>query len=231
MSQAQMTRKGQEDSCREPSCGAHSSPLRDAKWTKIALYLVAGTMAYNIIEGVVATWAGAKSESVALFGFGLDSGIECAAAGMMLWRLSVEAKGSSRETIEESERKVRRFIGGTFIALAFYIVVQAGLDLFKHEAAQKTMIGIILAAASLVIMPAVSWAKLRAAKRIGSSALRAEAKETLVCSYLSFTLLLGLVANATVGWWWADPVAALAMVPWVFKEGLEGLRGEDCCHD
>lgn len=226
-----MTVRPNEKPCCDARCEPAPSLKADAKWTKIALYLVAGTMAYNIIEGVVATWAGAKSESVALFGFGLDSGIECAAAGMMLWRLSVEAKGSSRETIEESEGKVRRFIGGTFIALAIYIVVQAGLDLFKHEAAQKTMIGIILAAASLVIMPAVSWAKLRAAKRIGSSALRAEAKETLVCSYLSFTLLLGLVANATVGWWWADPVAALAMVPWVFKEGLEGLRGEDCCHD
>lgn len=226
-----MTTKGGDTTC----CGTRrrASPQRvvDPKWTKIALWLVAGTMAYNIVEGVIATWAGAKAESVALFGFGLDSGIECAAAAVALWRLSIEVKGASREAIEASEKKVRRFIGGTFVALAVYIVVQAGLDLYTHEAPHKTTLGIVLAAASLAIMPTVSWAKLHAAKKIGSSALRAEAKETLVCSYLSFTLLLGLVANATVGWWWADPVAALAMVPWVVKEGLEGLRGEDCCDD
>lgn len=227
-----MTVRGSDDTCCDRPCGtAPAAAVVDPKWAKIALWLVAGTMTYNIVEGVVATWAGAKAESVALFGFGLDSGIECAAAAVMLWRLSIEAKGASRDTIEASEKKVRRFIGGTFVALAIYIVIQAALDLYKHEEPHKTTMGIVLAAASLAIMPTVSWAKLHAAKKIGSSALRAEAKETLVCSYLSFTLLLGLVANATVGWWWADPVAALAMVPWVVKEGLEGLRGEDCCDD
>lgn len=222
---------GTDKGCGDAPCGASSTRPADSKWTKIAIWLVAGTMIYNLIEGVIATWAGTKAESVALFGFGLDSGIECAAASVMLWRLSIEAKGASRKTIEASEKKVRRFIGGTFVALAVYIIVQAGIDLFAHEKPQKTTLGIVLATASLVIMPTVSWAKLRAAREIGSAALRAEAKETLVCSYLSFTLLLGLIANATVGWWWADPVAALAMVPWLVKEGLEGLRGEDCCDD
>jgi divalent metal cation (Fe/Co/Zn/Cd) transporter len=92
----------------------------------------------------------------------------------------------------------------------------------------ESLIGIILALASLVIMPLVAWGKLRVANAIGSAALRAEAKETLACSYLSLALLLGLVANATAGWWWADPVAALCMVPWLVKEGMEGLRGEHC---
>ena len=213
----------------EPAGGAR--PAIDRRWARIALGLVAGTMTYNIVEGAVATWAGRKAGSVALFGFGLDSGIECAAAGVMLWRLWVEAKGASRETIEASEKTVRRFIGGTFVALAIYVLVESGMNLWKHEAPEKTTVGIILAAASLAIMPTVSWAKLTAAKKIGSAALRAEAKETMVCSYLSFALLLGLVANATLGWWWADPVAALAMVPWVLKEGVEGLRGDDCCDD
>lgn len=106
---------------------------------------------------------------------------------------------------------------------------QGGWTLWKQAAPEESMIGIVLAIASLVIMPLVFWGKLRAAREIGSAALRAEANETLACSYLSFALLLGLVANAAAGWWWADPVAALLMVPWLLKEGREGLRGEPCC--
>lgn len=208
---------------------ALSLPKTSGRWARIAFMLVAGTMAYNVLEAILATTFGAQAESVALFGFGLDSVIECAAAGVMLWRLGVEARGQPHEAIEASERHVRRFVGGTFVALGLFILAQAGWTLWKHEPPQATAAGIVLAAASLVIMPLVSVAKLRAAKQIGSAALRAEAKETLVCSYLSFTLLLGLLANAKLGWWWADPVAALLMVPWVAKEGLEGLRGDACC--
>jgi divalent metal cation (Fe/Co/Zn/Cd) transporter len=205
--------------------------MKDPKWTRIALWLVSGTMAYNIAEGIIATWAGAKAESVALFGFGLDSGIECAAAAVMLWRLYVEATGADREKIEASEKRVRRFIGATFLALALYVALRAGFDLYAKEQPGTTTVGIVLAAASLAIMPTVSWAKLKAAGRIGSPALRAEAKETLACSYLSFTLLLGLAANSAFRWWWADPMAALLMVPWLIKEGLEGVRGDDSCDD
>jgi len=129
--------------------------------------------------------------------------------------------------IERSERRVHRFIGGTFVALALYVLFQAGWTLWQQKTVEESFLGIILAVVSLVIMPLVSWGKLRAARIIASPALRAEAKETLACSYLSFTLLLGLVANAVAGWWWADPVAALLMVPWLIKEGVEGLRGED----
>jgi len=124
---------------------------------------------------------------------------------------------------------VHRFVGATFVALALYILAQAGWTLWTREAPEESLVGIILAVASLVIMPLVSWGKLHTAKVINSAALRAEAKETLACSYLSFTLLLGLVANAAAGWWWADPMAALLMVPWLVKEGLEGLRDEPCC--
>ena len=123
---------------------------------------------------------------------------------------------------------MHRFVGASFLALALYVVVQSLETLWRQSAPSESWIGIALAAASLVIMPILAWGKLHAAREIRSAALRAEAKETLACSFLSFALLLGLVANALVGWWWADPLAALAMVPWLVKEGNEGLRGQAC---
>jgi divalent metal cation (Fe/Co/Zn/Cd) transporter len=207
--------------------GAVPSPAGRRDWRRIGLWLVAATMAYNVVEGVVALWAGIKAQSIALVGFGLDSYIECAAAAALLWRLTLEARGADSETVERSEQRVHRFIGATFIALALYVLGQAGWTLLTREGPLESLVGIILAVASLVIMPLVAWGKLHAAKVINSAALREEAKETLACSYLSFTLLLGLVANAMAGWWWADPLAALLMVPWLVKEGIEGLRGED----
>jgi divalent metal cation (Fe/Co/Zn/Cd) transporter len=120
-------------------------------------------------------------------------------------------------------------VGATFLLLAVYVSGQAGFSLLARHVPDESLLGIALAVASLIVMPLASWGKLRAAREIGSAALRAEAKETLACSYLSFALLLGLVANTTVGWWWADPAAALLMVPWLVKEGREGLRGDDCC--
>jgi len=119
-------------------------------------------------------------------------------------------------------------VGATFILLAVYVTTQAGWSLWIRHVPNESPIGIFLASASLVIMPLVSWWKFRAAREIGSAALRAEAKETLACSYLSFSLLLGLVANGYAGWWWADPGAALLMVPWLVKEGREGLTGSEC---
>jgi divalent metal cation (Fe/Co/Zn/Cd) transporter len=201
-------------------------PERD--WARIGLWLVGITLAYNVIEAAIALASGAAANSIALVGFGLDSGIEVAAAAVLLWRLALEARGTDGEELERAERRVHRFVGATFLALAVYVTGQAGWTLSTHESPQESLVGIVLAAASLVIMPLVSWGKLRAAREIGSAALRAEAKETLACSYLSFALLLGLVANAAAGWWWADPVAALAMVPWLVREGREGIRGESC---
>lgn len=198
---------------------------------RLALWLVVSTLAYNIIEAVIALWSGTEAESIALFGFGLDSVIECAASVVLLWRLRVETAGADREAIETSERRVRRFVGWTFIALSVYVTVQAGRTLLLRAAPEKSVVGIVLAAASLLIMPLLAWAKIRAAVRIGSRALEAEAKETLACAILSLTLLVGLAANEWLGWWWADPVAALLMVPWLIKEGREGIRGEECGGD
>jgi divalent metal cation (Fe/Co/Zn/Cd) transporter len=197
-------------------------------WARIGLWLVGATLSYNVIEAAIALASGAAADSIALVGFGLDSGIEVAAAAVLLWRLALEARGTDGEELERAERRVHRFVGATFLALAVYVTGQAGWTLWTHEAPQESLVGIALAAASLVIMPLVSWGKLRAAREIGSAALRAEAKETLACSYLSFALLLGLVANAAAGWWLADPVAALATVPWLLREGREGIRGESC---
>jgi len=193
---------------------------------RVGLWLVAGTLAYNVLEAVVALVAGARADSIALVGFGLDSVIECAAAAVLLWRLRLEARGGDREAVEVAERRVGRFVGLTFLLLALYVLAEAGLTLWRREPPRESVVGIVLAAASLVVMPIISVAKLRVAARLGSAALRAEAKETLACSYLSFALLLGLVANAAAGLWWADPAAALLMVPWLVKEGVEGLRGE-----
>lgn len=159
---------------------------------------------------------------------GLDSVIETAAAGLMLWRLGVEARGGDRDRVAHTEHRVVRFVGATFLLLAVYILAQAGFTLWTRHVAKESLVGIILAILSLILMPLLSWGKFRAAREIGSRALRAEAKETLACSYLSLTLLLGLLANAAAGWWWADPVAALLMVPWLITEGREGLLGEEC---
>ncbi len=197
-------------------------------WARIGLWLVGATLAYNVLEAGIALAAGAAADSIALVGFGLDSGIEVAAAAVLLWRLSLETRDVAGEALERAERRVHRFVGATFLALAAYVSAQAAWTLWTREAPQESRVGIALASASLVIMPLVAWGKLRAAREIGSAALRAEARETLACSYLSFALLLGLVANAAAGWTWADPAAALAMVPWLVREGLEGIRGETC---
>ena len=197
------------------------------RWTRIALWLVVATAGYNVIEAAIALWAGIAAESIALLGFGLDSVIECVAAVALLWRLHKQWAGADPEQLERAEARVHRIVGATFVLLALYVTAQAGYTLFSSHVADESPVGIALAIVSLVIMPLVAWGKLRAAREIGSGALRAEAKETLACSYLSFALLLGLVANGAAGWWWADPAAALLMVPWLVKEGVEGLRGEE----
>ena len=214
---------------REPQ---HLVPVEVAvgwDWTQIGVSLVIVTLGYNIAEAVIALWYGAESASVALVGFGLDSVIETAAASVLLWRLLLEARGAPAEVIERTEHRVHRFVGATFLVLALYVTLQSIWTLWGHHVPLESWVGVVLATVSLLLMPLVAWGKLHAADAIGSAALRAEAKETLACCYLSFALLVGLGAHATLGWWWADPIAALLMVPWLIKEGREGLAGEDCC--
>lgn len=186
-------------------------------------------MVYNVAEAVIAVWSGIVAGSIALMGFGLDSVIEVAAAAMLLWRLLVEVRYGDPGRVEATERRVHRFVGFTFFALATYVLVVSTTVLLGAKEPAESLVGIVLAAVSLVVMPLVAWGKLRAAREIGSAALRAEARETLACAWLSFALLLGLVLNAAAGWWQADPVAALLMVPWLLKEGREAVSG-GCCH-
>ena len=177
------------------------------------------TIAWNVIEAVIAVGAGIVSNSVALIGFGLDSLIEVAAAVALFRRLRAELKG--QEPSEAAERKALRVVAITFFILAAYVLYEAGSALFTNEHSEKSMVGIVLSAVSLVIMPFLGFAKLRTGRALKSKALIADSVETFVCCYLSAALLLGLGLNAALGWWWADPVAAFLMLPLIVKEGWE----------
>jgi divalent metal cation (Fe/Co/Zn/Cd) transporter len=196
------------------------------RWLRRAQHLVLATLAYNGLEAAIAFWAGISTGSIALVGFGLDSIIELAAAAVVLWRLRVEDSHGAPERIETAENRVRRFVGGTFLALALYVAVESVWRFTTAQPAAESRAGLVLAAASLVIMPLLAAGKLRAAEQLGSGALRAEAKETLACAYLSLVLFLGLAGTAWAGWWWADAAGALLMVPWLLHEAWEGLSGE-----
>lgn len=184
---------------------------------------------WNVAEGAIAVAAGLLASSVALFSFGVDSIIEVTSASVVLWRLVKELDGRSPQRVEERERTAAKIAGVLLLALAVYIVVDAARRLIGYgREAEESVIGIVLTSASLVAMPVLGWAKLRTAERLGSAALRADSYETITCAWLSLATLVGLSLNAAFGWAWADPVAALVIVPLVVREGLEALRG-DCC--
>ena len=189
------------------------------------------TIGWNSVEALVALGAGLLAGSIALVGFGLDSVIETAAALMVLWRVLREVGGAEERKVIRAERRALGFVGVTFLALAAYISYESSMKLWRQEAPAESWIGIGLAIASSIVMPLLAAQKRATAHALGSRALAADAVETAVCAYLSLTLLAGLGTNALFGWWWADPVAALAMVPLILKEGLEALKGEACCGD
>ncbi len=186
------------------------------------------TIGYNGLEGVLSVGVGLFAGSIALVGFGLDSFIELTASAAALWRLHRDADADQRE---RAERAALRVIGWSFLALAAYISIDAIHSLLMRDPPRASGIGIAIAVASLAIMPLLARAKRGVAKRLGSSALEAEARQTDICMYLSGLLLIGLALNALFGWWWADPVCALLMVPLIVWEGREALRGHDVCHD
>lgn len=205
----------------------------DAKDTRRSSLLLRGmrleyfTIGYNAIEGFVAIGAGLLAGSIALVGFGLDSLIEITAGGALLWRLRKEAQLGHALTDDDHssmERRASLIVGITFFLLALYILAEAGWKLLTGVSAQESTVGIIVAALSLAIMPFLAYSKQRVAKSLGSKALASDAMETWVCSYLSLVLLIGLGLNALFGWSWADPVAALAMLPLIIKEGWEALE-------
>jgi divalent metal cation (Fe/Co/Zn/Cd) transporter len=188
----------------------------------------AASVGWNIAEGVIALAAGAPASSIALIGFGIDSFVETASAAVVGWRLRAELAGKvDDERVERLERRAGRIAGALLLALALYIVIDAGRRLVGFGAEpRESLVGIALTAVSSVVMPVLGMAKLRVVRQLASGAMRADAYETIACSWLSLTTLAGLLLNAALGWWWADPLAALAIVPLVVREGLAGWRGE-----
>src|SRR6266536_6033196 len=182
------------------------------------------TVGYNALEGVIAIAAGLAAGSVALTGFGIDSVIEVTSGVVLWWRLRAEL-GSS-ELGPAVEERAARWAGVLLLALAVYIVVESGRRLLTSDRPEESVVGIVLMVLSLIVMPLLARAKLRLAGSLGSRALRADAHETIVCAWLSATTLLGLVMNALLGWWWADPVAALAMLPLIVREGIEAWKAD-----
>ena len=178
------------------------------------------TLGYNSLEAVLSVGAGIAAGSIALIAFGVDSVIELSSSIAALWRLRADAAPVDRE---RAERQALRFIGVCFLLLAAYVLVDALRTLFTRAAPEESPLGIAIAIGSLIVMPLLARAKRRVAAALDSGALRAEARQTELCTWLSAILLAGLLLNATVGWWWADPVAALAMVPLIGWEGIEAL--------
>jgi divalent metal cation (Fe/Co/Zn/Cd) transporter len=184
------------------------------------------TLGWNMLEAGVAIGAGWLAGSIALVGFGVDSLIESTSGGILLWRLASPAHGESREQL------ALRLVGVSFFLLAAYVCFEAVKSLVQSEEPNASVPGIVLAVASLIVMPLLARAKRKVAANISSHALVADSRQTDICAYLSAILLGGLALNALFGWWWADPVAALIMVPIIAREGFEAWQGEVCeeCH-
>jgi divalent metal cation (Fe/Co/Zn/Cd) transporter len=210
------------DGCRTSSTANPVEPQRRAVLSRRVRLLVSATITYNIIEAVVAISAGAVASSSALIGFGLDSLIEVSSAAAVYWQFS----GSDPEA---RERATLRIIAVSFFALAGYVTVESLRSLLGGETARSSTVGIVLAAVSLVVMPLLSYAQRRAGRELGSASAVADSNQTLLCTYLSGVLLVGLLLNLLFGWSWADPVVALVIAAVAVKEGRTAWRGEHCC--
>lgn len=198
------------------------SPGRRAVLSRRIRLFAAATISYNLIEAVVALWAGGTADSSALLGFGLDSIIEVASALALSWQFSTKDP-------ERREHLTLRIIAVSFFALAAFVSAEAIRSLLGAGEAQHSTPGIVIAALSLVIMPVLSWLQRRAGRELGSRTAVADSKQTLLCTYLSAVLLAGLVLNSTLGWWWADAGAALVIAAIALREGINAWRGDICC--
>ena len=198
------------------------APSRRAVLTRRIRIFAAATITYNVIEAAVALWAGSVADSSALIGFGLDSVIEVASAVALSWQFSAKDP-------ERREHLTLRIIAVSFFALAAFVAVDAVRSLAGAGEAQHSTPGIVIAALSLAVMPVLSWLQRRAGRELGSKTAVADSKQTLLCTYLSAVLLVGLVLNSTLGWWWADAGAALVIAGIAVREGLNAWRGDVCC--
>lgn len=197
-----------------------SDPRRDLLRRRIRL-VVAATITYNAIEAVIAITAGTLSSSTALVAFGLDSIVEVLSAAAIAWQFSARDP-------ETRERTALRLIAISFFGLAAYVVIDTVVSLVVGREAESSIVGIVLSGISLVIMPTLSLIERRTGRELGSASAVADSKQTLVCAYLSAALLVGLLLNAALGWWWADSIAAVAIAGWAVKEGVEAWRGDAC---
>jgi len=180
------------------------------------------TISWNAVEAVVSIWAGLLAGSTALIGFGVDSTIESGSGLILLWRLQDRSDHADRELL------ALRLVGVSFLVLAAWVGFEAARSLWLREPPSASYAGIAIAALSLIVMPWLAFRKRRVAATLGSRALHSDSRQTSLCAYLSAILLVGLALNALLGWWWADPVAGLAMVPIIASEGVEALRGDPC---
>lgn len=206
------------------SNGAETRP----RLVRRALRLEYLTVGWNVVEGVVAIGAALAAGSVALLGFGIDSFVETASGLVLLWRFHAEAAARDHEEIERLEHRALRLVGATLFLLAAWVAFDAARTLWERERPSPSAVGIALTSVSIVAMQWLARAKRRTASLLGSRALEADAFQTTACFWLSIVTLGGIGLNAALGWWWADPVAALGMVPLIAKEGLEAWRGEEC---
>jgi divalent metal cation (Fe/Co/Zn/Cd) transporter len=198
------------------------SPARRAVLSRRIRLFVAATITYNVIEAVIALAAGTRASSSALIGFGLDSLIEVASAAAVAWQFA------GRDP-EAREKVALRVIAFSFFGLAAFVTVDALRSLLGGAEAQHSPVGLVLAAVSLAVMPFLSWGQRRAGRELGSRSAVADSKQTLLCTYLSAVLLVGLALNSLFGWSWADPIAALVIAAVAVREGLEAWRGDSCC--
>jgi divalent metal cation (Fe/Co/Zn/Cd) transporter len=196
-----------------------------ARLVRRGLQLNYVTIGYNVLEAALSLLAGLLAGSVALVGFGADSTIEVTAAVAAQWRLRSDLDAVRRERVEKSTLQV---IGWSFLALAAWVMYDSGRTLWLRERPERSVLGIVVLVLSVVVMPLLARAKRHVAHSLASRALAADANQTSLCAYLSLIALLGVALNAALGWWWADPVAALIMVPIIVREGLEGVRAEEC---
>lgn len=201
------------------------SPARRAVLSRRVRWFVAATISYNVIEAIVAIAAGSVASSGALVAFGLDSVVEVASAAAVAWQFSARTP----ERIERREHVALRVIAISFFALAGYVTVTSVRTLLGAGDAEHSWPGLVLAAVSLAVMPLLSYGQRRAGRELGSASAVADSKQTLLCTYLSAVLLLGLALNALFGWSWADPVAALVIAVAAIREGVEAWRGDSCC--
>lgn len=186
------------------------------------------TVGWNVIEGIVAVGAGMAAGSIALIGFGVDSFVETISGAVIVWRLMAETRGQhDDESVERIERRAERLVGIAFLVLAAYVAFEAVRTLINQEAPDASPVGIALTAVSIVVMLWLARAKRRIGEALGSRAMIADAQQTYACWYLSVVALAGLALNAVFGFWWADPLAALAITVLLVREGLEALGGEE----